>query len=94
MILVSSFAGRRPISLPTCPLQFGLAGEAYLPQASCSCSLACGERLAGHLAKRRKGRAVTPGNDDGPILIPATPPMVLEGESQGGATITLALGNP
>ena len=35
---------------------------------------------------------MTPGNDDGPILIPATPPKGLEGESQGGVTITLALG--
>ena len=51
-------------------------------QAKHCCSRARGERVAGRLAMRGKARAVTPGNDDGPILIPATPPKVLEGESQ------------
>lgn len=44
--------------------------------------------------KRGKARASTPDNDHRLVLIPATPPKGPEGDSQGGTTITLALGSP
>src|SRR5207253_435382 len=48
-------------------------------------------------SKRGEARPATPEDDDGVRLIPDTPPgatLGQEGESQGGTTITLALGSP
>src|SRR5437763_11077308 len=48
-------------------------------------------------SKRGKTRPATPKEDDGVRLIPDIPPGAvpsLEGESQGGTTITLAFGSP
>jgi hypothetical protein len=45
-------------------------------------------------SKKGKTRAATPEDNDGVRLIPDTPPGAIPGESQGGTTITLALGSP
>ena len=48
---------------------------------------------AERITKKGKTRASTPDEDPGLLLIPATPPKP-NWESQGGTSITLALGSP
>ena len=72
----------------------GLTGSELADRA-----LAAKERTekAEQASKKGKTRPTTPEDDDGVRLIPDTPPGAipgLEGESQGGTTITLALGSP
>ena len=62
-------------------------------------ALAVKERAekAEQASKKGKTRPATPGDDNGIRLIPDIPPGAipgLEGESQSGTTITLALGSP
>jgi hypothetical protein len=69
----------------------GLTGSELADRA-----LAAKEK-AEQASKKGKTRPTTPEDDDGVRLIPDTPPGAipgLEGESQGGTTITLAIGSP